>query len=213
MKSSIFRNLSWVLVCSVIAKVLGGVYRIVLTRILGTDIGLYQMVFSAYSFLIILISSGIPLSISKLVSSQKSQSGRQKIIYGSVAILFSVSGILAITLILGSKGLALLQGDERVYWCYIILAPSLILSAGAAVLKGYYQGEHKFNVSALAGICEQIIRVASGLIFMLVLSKFYLMGALVGAMLGTLAGDIASFVFLRIALQRQINLKYSIKPC
>ncbi|MBQ7798634.1 MAG: oligosaccharide flippase family protein, partial [Clostridia bacterium] len=101
MKSSIFRNLSWLLVCSIVAKVLGGVYRIVLTRILGTNIGLYQMVFSAYSFLVILISSGIPLSISKMISSQKSQYRQQKIIYGAVAILFSVSGVLALILALG----------------------------------------------------------------------------------------------------------------
>lgn len=211
MKSSIFRNLSWVLICSVIAKILGGVYRIVLTRLLGTNIGLYQMVFSVYSFLVILISSGIPLAISKLISSQKSLSKQQKTIYGAISILFSISGMLALVLTLGSKGLALLQGEGKVYLCYIILAPSLVFSAGTAVLKGYYQGVHKFNISAIAGIFEQAVRVVLGLLFMLLLSKFYLLGALIGAILGTLIGDIVSFVFLKLLLKKQIDFKYSTK--
>ena len=149
MKNSIFRNLSWVLICSIIAKLLGGVYRIVLTRLLGANIGLYQMVFSVYTFLVILVSSGIPLAISKLISSQKNTTKQQKIIYGAVSILLSISGILALILVFGSKGIALLQDSVEIYVCYLILAPSLLLSAGTSVLKGYYQGVHKFNISYL----------------------------------------------------------------
>ncbi len=205
------RNLSWVLVCSIVAKVLGGVYRIVLTRILGTDIGLYQLVFSAYSFLVVLVSSGIPLAISKLIASKKMASQHQKVLYGAVAILFSISGALALLLALGSKGLALLQGTDKIYLCYIILAPSLIFSAGTAILKGYYQGVREFKVSALAGIFEQVVRVVSGLVLMLVLGKFYILGALIGAMLGTVLGDIVSFVLLKVYSRKKIDIKYSYK--
>ena len=211
MKSSIARNLSWVLICSVVAKVLGGVYRIVLTRILGTDIGLYQMVFSAYSFLVVLISSGIPLAISKLIASKNSVGQRQKVLYGAVAILFSISGALAVLLVLGSKGLALLQGTGKIYLCYIILAPSLIFSAGTAILRGYYQGVREFKVSALAGIFEQVVRVVSGLVLMLTLSRFYVLGALIGAILGTVIGDVVSFVLLKVYSRKKIDIKYSYK--
>lgn len=211
MKKTILQNLSWILICSIIAKVLGGVYRIVLTRILGTDIGLFQIVFSVYSFLIILISSGIPMAISKIVSSKNTNSSRQKVLYGAISILFTISGILAIALIFGSKGLALLQGDKRIYLCYIILAPSLILSAGVAVLKGYFQGVKNFTFPAISAIIEQLLKVILGLIFMLVLQKFYILGALFGAMLGTLCGDIASFVFLKVMSRKEISFKYSIK--
>ncbi len=211
MKSSIFRNLSWVLACSVIAKVLGGVYRIVLTRILGTKIGLYQLVFSIYSLLIILISSGISLAISKQISSKKSTLFQQKIINGAVTLLFSASGVLALILIFGSRAIALLQGDMRIYLCYIILAPSLIFSAGTAILKGYYQGKYNFKVSALSGIFEQFVRVILGLVFMLVLKRFYVLGALIGAMLGTLCGDVFVFVFLKLYSKKQIRIKYSLK--
>jgi len=211
MKSSIARNLSWLLVCSILAKVLGGVYRIVLTRILGTDIGLYQMVFSAYSLLVVIVSSGIPLAISKLIATKQTIKKQQEVLYGAIAILFTISGLLALLLSLGSKGLALLQGDGRVYLCYIILAPSLIFSAGVAIFKGYYQGKHCFRVSALSGVFDQIVRVVSGLSLMLVLGKFYTLGALLGAVMGTLIGDIVSFVYLKISSKNKIDFSYSIK--
>lgn len=211
MKNSIVRNLSWVLICSIVAKLLGGVYRIVLTRLLGTNIGLYQMVFSAYSFLVILISSGIPLAISKQISSKTELKSKQKIVYGAIAVLFSLSGILAIVLILGSKGLALLQGEAKIYWCYIILAPSLIFSAGTAILKGYYQGVHNFKVSAMSGVWEQIVRVVVGLVSMIALRKIYLLGALLGALIGTVAGDVFSFIYLRWKVRHEIDFKYSLK--
>lgn len=209
MKSSIVRNLSWVLICSIIAKVLGGVYRIVLTRVLGTDIGLYQLVFSIYSFLVILISSGIPIAISKLISSSKSKDSKQKIIYGAISLLFSVSGVLAVGLILGSKGIAALQGIKSVYWCYIILAPSLVFSSGIAILKGYYQGVNRFDVSAISGVFEQLVRVVVGLVAMLLLRRLYVLGALLGAMIGTLCGDLVAFVYLKIRLNKEINFNYS----
>ncbi|MBO5909945.1 MAG: oligosaccharide flippase family protein, partial [Clostridia bacterium] len=210
MRGTIARNLSWVLICSIIAKLLGGIYRIVLTRILATDIGLYQLVFSSYSFLVVLVSSGIPLAISKLVSSKQSNGAQQKVLNGAIAILFTISGILALSLALASKGLALLQGDSKIYMCYIILAPSLILSAGTAIYRGYCQGSRKFNVSAISGIVEQIVRVAFGLILMLLLRRFYILGALLGAVLGTLVGDIVSFVFLWYYSRRQVKFKYSV---
>lgn len=211
MKTSIFRNLSWIVICTIVAKLLGGLYRIVLTRILGTNIGLYQLVFSVYSFLVVLISSGIPLAVSRLISSSNNIEKRQKIIYGITSILFTVSIILCLILVLGSKSIALLQGEKKIYICYIILAPSLIFGSASAILKGYYQGVHKFNISAISSIFEQVIRVVGGLVLMIVLSKFYILGALIGSMIGTLLGDVASFVFLKFSLKKQIDFKYSFK--
>ena len=210
MKSSIIKNLSWVLICSVVAKLIGGIYRVVLTRILGANIGLYQIVFSVYSFLTILITSGIAMSVSKLVSSKKRDKDKQGVICGAIFILISISLIMSIVLILGSKGLALLQGEIKIYICYIILAPSLLLSAVCAVLRGYYQGCEQFKVSSLSNVFEQLTRVLFGLVFMLVLQKYYVLGALVGSVLGNVIGDFVSFVYLKLR-SKKLKIKYSYK--
>ncbi len=208
MKSSIIKNLSWVLICSVVAKLIGGVYRVVLTRILGANIGLYQMVFSIYSFLTILITSGISMSVSRLISSKKQDNDRRGVVCGATFILVSISLCIAIILVLGSKGLALLQGEIKIYICYIILAPSLVFSAGCAVLRGYFQGCEKFNVSALSNVFEQITRVGLGLGFMLILQKYYVLGALVGSIVGNVLGDLVAFVYLKLKAKK-LRIRYS----
>ncbi len=209
MKKSIVHNLSWLLVCSILAKVIGGVYRIFLTRILGTDIGLYQLVFSAYSFFVILTSSGVPLAISKLVSSAKSDKARQSIVYQAIGWLVGFSLVLTVLLMFGSKGLALLQGHGNIYVCYIILAPSLVLSASAAILKGYYQGLNDFKYPAIANILEQFVRVVSGIVFMLLLRRYFLLGALIGAMIGSLIGDLICFMFLYLMIKGKVVFKFN----
>ncbi|MDD4291832.1 MAG: polysaccharide biosynthesis protein [Clostridia bacterium] len=53
----------------VIAKALGGIYRIPLTNMLGAyGIGVYQLIFPIYSFIMTLLCVGIPSAISKLVA-------------------------------------------------------------------------------------------------------------------------------------------------
>lgn len=195
---------------TIIAKICGGIYRIILTRILGSSIGLYQMVFSIYSFLVILVSSGVPLAISKLISSADSKK-TNKIICGAFTILLTLGGILSLILLFGCRGIASLQGEKDIFLCYIILSPSLVLSAGTAIYKGYWQGIERFNISAGANILEQVFKIIFGLIFMLVLREHYLLGALYGATLGTVVGDLVSFVFLLVISRKNVKFGYSKK--
>ena len=58
----------------IVSKIIGAVYRVPLTNLLGSEgMGLYQMVFPIFSFLIAISSSGFPASISKLVAQYNSR--------------------------------------------------------------------------------------------------------------------------------------------
>ena len=53
----------------VVAKLLGAVYRIPLTNIIGSyGMGLYQLVFPLFSLLLTISTAGIPVAVSKLVA-------------------------------------------------------------------------------------------------------------------------------------------------
>ena len=52
-----------------LSKIIGAIYRIPLTSIVGAEgMGIYQMVFPLYSLMLTVSSSGLPSSISKLIS-------------------------------------------------------------------------------------------------------------------------------------------------
>ena len=56
-------------VASLFAKLLGAVYRIPLTNILGAEgIGLYQLVFPLYSLILVFTSLSVPNALAKLIS-------------------------------------------------------------------------------------------------------------------------------------------------
>ena len=57
------------LLSALVCKVIGALYRIPLSNILGAEgIGLYQLIFPVYSLFLIFSSGGIPVALSKLVA-------------------------------------------------------------------------------------------------------------------------------------------------
>ena len=68
-KSSLIGGAVTLSLGGVITKLIGAVYRIPLTNILGAEgIGIYQMVFPLYTILLTLSSTGVPSGISKLIA-------------------------------------------------------------------------------------------------------------------------------------------------
>ena len=73
-----------------ISKVLGAVYRIPLTNILGGEgMGIYQMVYPLYCILLTVSASGIPTGIARLISSGTGDGAERRAfrLYGAVGLL------------------------------------------------------------------------------------------------------------------------------
>ena len=81
-----------------VAKIIGAIYRIPLTNLLGVEgIGLYQLVFPIYALMLTLSSSAIPTAIARLVSERNALGdyiGGRKV-FRSSAILLVSTGIVA----------------------------------------------------------------------------------------------------------------------
>ena len=107
----------------VLAKVFSAVYRIVLTRILGgVGIGLYQLIFPLYSLCVVIATAGIPMAISKVIA--KHPDNQASVIKKCLIFTCSISLTLSALLVIFSKLLARLQGEQRLAICYLILAPT-----------------------------------------------------------------------------------------
>ena len=73
-----------------IAKLVGALYKIPLTNILGTNgMGLYYLVFPLYSLLLVLISSGTSLAVSRLVSTERIHNNKHnELVIFKVALVY-----------------------------------------------------------------------------------------------------------------------------
>lgn len=142
-----------------ISKVLGAIYRIPLTNILGGGgMGIYQMVYPLYCILLTVSASGIPTGIARLVSSGRGDGAELRAFrfYGIVGI----AGTLIMYLL--SEPLAAVQGEKAVSLCCKMLCPSVFFVSILSVVRGYFQGRGNMLPTAATEVLEQVIKVAVG---------------------------------------------------
>lgn len=142
-----------------ISKILGAVYRIPLTNVLGGEgMGIYQMVYPLYCILLTVSASGIPTGISRLISSGKGQGAEKQAfrLYGAVGLIGSLIMFLL------SDALASVQGEPAISLCCKLLSPSVFFVSLLSVVRGYFQGRGNMFPTAATEISEQVIKVAIG---------------------------------------------------
>ena len=151
-----------------IAKMLGAVYRIPLTKIIGgTGLGIYQMVFPVYALLLDLSSAGVPNAMAKLISAERGVDKdlyARKILKVSVIFFAGVGAILSVLTVLLSGVFAAAQGNADARLSYIALAPSVFLVCIICCFRGYFQGFTNMAHTAASQIIEQAVKLAAGLV-------------------------------------------------
>ena len=113
---------------AIITRVLGAVYRVPLTRVLGSfGMGLYQLVFPIYALLVVVSTSGMPHAVSKMVAScQGDQKAKKSIIKRSLVGIFLFSLVLSVILVIFCEKLAVFQGNRKLSISYLSIAPEVI---------------------------------------------------------------------------------------
>ena len=149
-------------VAAIVAKVIGMIYRIPLTNILGDDgIGYYSTANEIYNILLMISTFSLPLALSRLVSERR-HLGQAKnahkvfvcamkfaVAAGAVMALltFFLAGVITDNIMhVGSAALALR-----------VLAPAIFLFAIAGAFRGFFQGHETMVPTATSQVIEQIV--------------------------------------------------------
>lgn len=146
----------------ILVRVIGLIYRIPLTRILG-DQGndYYGTAYDIYNILILLSSQSMPLAVSKIVSEKL---GKKE--YKNVHKVFK--GALFYALVLGiAFGLFAFFGADWLATTFFktppaaralkVLAPTITIVCVLGVLRGYFQGMGNMVPTAVSQVFEQIV--------------------------------------------------------
>ncbi|NLC17278.1 MAG: oligosaccharide flippase family protein, partial [Clostridiales bacterium] len=119
--------------CSFLAKLLGAIFRIPLTHILGAEgVGLYQMVFPLYALLLTISSGGLPSALSRIIAEKttKDQIDMARKSFTTALITLTAFGaICALIILLFHRLIALAQGNSSAALSYIAIAPSIVFVA------------------------------------------------------------------------------------
>lgn len=143
-----------------LSKVLGAIYRIPLTNILGGEgMGIYQMVYPLYCILLTVSASGIPTGIARLVSSGRGFGAEKQAfrLYGAVGLI----GTFVMYML--AAPLAAVQGEPAIALCCKLLCPSVFFVSMLSVVRGYFQGKGNMYPTAVTEVSEQLIKVGVGI--------------------------------------------------
>lgn len=195
-----------------IAKVMGFVYRVILTRLIDAEgMGLYQMAYPVYTTLLVISRSGIPVSLAKLISERIALDERRaafKIFKVGRQMGFIVGLFFSIVMVLLAKPLiALLKWDPRVYYAILALSPAIFFVSLMATYRGFFQGLQNMKPTAISQVIEQLVRMVTmiGLVYFLVPygKAISAAGATFGAVTGSMTGLL---VLLYIYYKRRKNI-------
>lgn len=199
------------------AKILGAVYRIPLTNMLGSyGMGLYQLVFPMYSLVLTLSGVGFSMAVSKMVAARVEQNKNQeakRVFKSALIMLFALGVFNTLILLLGADVIARFQGNSNLGVLYRIISPSVLIVCLVSAFKGYFQGKMNMTPTALSQISEQVVKLVAGLylayLFMPDIEK-----AVCGAVFAVTLSECVAFlvfVFIYIFSERKERKKLPLK--
>lgn len=162
---SFMGNVAIVLMAQLTVKILGMVYRMVITNIDGfgdAGNGFYTAGFQIYTVLLAISSVGIPNALAKMVSERialTDYKGAHKI-FKTALILFSIIGVVcSAILFFGADFIAhkVINMDGAQYTVRA-LSPSIFFVCVSSVIRGYFQGMNDMDATSRSQIIEQIFK-------------------------------------------------------
>jgi len=188
------------------SKLIGSVYRVVLTRILGAEgIGLFELAYPIYVTLLTISRSGIPVALARLVASDIALGKRIEALstFRTARFLSLVIGFFVTALLMaGSRSLiGFLGWDPRVLPSILAIAPAIFFVSVMASYRGYFQGFQRMGPTGVSQVVEQFVRMISMIILVLLLLplgvEFAAAGATFGAVTGAVGGLIVMLYYFR----------------
>lgn len=181
-----------------------------ISRQVGAEgVGLYTIIMTVYGFAVTFATSGISLTVTRLVASCIGEGKRESvsgILSGAVIYSMIFSCIATAVLFFGAAGFAeVVLSDIRAASGLRILAPSLIPLSLVSVFSGYFIGIRKVACNALTQILGQIFKIGITVWLVLGVSGMSVERSACALSLGATLTEILCFavIFIQFLIDRR----------
>lgn len=204
LKKKIIKATLSLLIVGLITKVLSTLGRIITARTIGQEsMGIYMMVMPTAIFFINIIQLSLPICINKLIAENREKA--RNIIITSSIIALIVNSIFMILIITLAPFIANnILKNEKTLLAIDALALLIPLISLGGLIKGYYTGIGKIEITAYSQISEEIARIA----FIFLFGGYFVKGGEMygayGAILSLCMGEVFSLTHMIVSLK---NLK------
>ncbi len=199
------------LISGVIVKLLGALFKIPLTNLIGdTGMGLFSFAMQFFSLLFVVAAAGLPVAESHLVSESLALGNRrqaQSIVMHATVVFGLLALLLSAALILLAQPICRAFGEPDAVWCLIAIAPAVFFVTVEAALRGWYQGTGDMMPTAISQIAEATGKLTVGLLLArkLLDAGYGISGAAFGAVIGVTCGELLAMGYLLWSARRGIH--------
>ena len=153
------------MIAGLVSRLFGFVYRIYLSNLIGAEgIGLYELVVPVYTAIVLTITSGITIGVSKMVAEQNARMDTvnpRRITVCALALVAAAGVFVSIIISLNTNIISeKVLGDVRTHGALMVLVPCLPAVVAASALKGYFYGIQQVIPTAFSQIVEQSAKIA-----------------------------------------------------
>ncbi len=211
--SNFLKGIISLVISQVLIKIFGVIYTLYITNKSGFgDAGnaIYMSGYQIYALLLTISSIGVPNAISKIISEKKSikDSVNEKRILLIAIMLFAIIGFFGtIILFFGAEIIANnILMIPKAKLSIKVLSPAVFFVSVASVLRGYFNGKDKIQITAFSQFIEQLLKSILTILFVEITDRISNRNTEVMAAAANFATTVATCASLLLILEKYINL-------
>ena len=183
-----------------------------ISRTVGAEgTGVYTLIMTVYSFAVTFATSGISLTVTRLVAaSDREHGGAHRVIRGACLYSLIFGSVATAALFFGAELIGgVILADPRTVLSFKILAASLIPVSLISVFSGYFVGVKRVSFNAAVQVFGQGVRILITVILLFNMSKYGVVGSVTALSVATTLTELLSFLLIlaEFLVDRRRNLR------
>ncbi len=172
-----------------------------ISRTVGAEgTGLFTLVTTVYSFAVTFATSGISLTVTRLVAAALGEGKRgevERVMRGSLLYSLLFGTLATLFLFFGADFLGTrVLSDERTVISLKVLAFSLVPTALGAVFAGYFVGVKRVGFNAAVSVFCQLVKIGLTVVLVTHMAKDGIVSAVIGLCIGITLTEIFGFILI-----------------
>lgn len=215
--SNFLKSIISLVISQILIKIFGVIYTLYITNKSGFgDQGnaIYMSGYQIYALLLTISSIGVPNAISKIISEKRSINDNinEKRIFYVAIMLFSIIGFFGtIILFFASKLIANnILMIPKASLSIKVLSPAVFFVSITSVIRGYFNGREKIQITAASQFVEQLLKSVLTIIFVEIADKLSNRNTEVMAAAANFATTMATFISLILIFKEYAKLSEKI---
>ena len=198
-------------------KILGVIYKVPLSHILGDEgMGYFNSAYTLYGLFYIVSSTGIPKAITMIICENINNNERTAGIYKFLMKLATISGLLLTMLFLVlSPCFSRIFGSNKITFSLLLLSPSILIVTVSGVVRGYLNAKLKLQKIAISQLLEGAVKLILGLSLAILGKELLLPLEYISALtiLGVTSGSLVSLVYMYYSSKSLITKEITRQKC